>query len=424
VEARDLISEIAQDCGLDTDEVQRRLSRGVEQAELRRPDKQPAQRFQLIPFGDLKPSSEPAYLIKGLFPRVGLVVVWGPPKRGKSFWVTTTMLYVALGWEYRGHKVFQGAVVYCAFEGQDGYGKRAEAFRQRHLAEAADPVPFYLVAARMSLVKDHPALISAIKAEAISPAVVVLDTLNRSLDGSESDDKDMANYIKAADAIREELGCVVVIVHHSGVDATRPRGHTSLTGAVDAQIKVMRDAAGNIVAEVEWMKDGPEGEIIVSRLEVVDVGTDADGEPITSCVVAPVDGQAIPEPARPNKWSKSPLFKALVATIDDGRRVQPFGAEGPSVNAVALETVRQEFYKSYPAENQPAKQKAWIRALKVAAEDGLIGTREVDDTMLIWLARSPGQPGHLSDVSGHSHPDRPDTPLKGCPVSGVSGHGR
>src|SRR5262249_27648111 len=86
-------------------------------------------RFRLIPFDRLKPSPDPAYLIKGLIPRTGLVVVWGPPKCGKSFWATDAVLHVALGWPYRGRKVTQGPVVYCAFEGQDGYGKRAEAFR-------------------------------------------------------------------------------------------------------------------------------------------------------------------------------------------------------------------------------------------------------------------------------------------------------
>jgi hypothetical protein len=37
------------------------------------------------------------------------------------------------------------------------------------------------------------------------------------------------------------------------------------------------------------MKDGPEGDTIASRLEGVDVGTDDDGETITSCVVIPAE---------------------------------------------------------------------------------------------------------------------------------------
>jgi hypothetical protein len=91
----------------------------------------------------------------------------------------------------------------------------------------------------------------------------------------------------------------VIIVHHCGVDGTRPRGHTSLTGAVDAQLAVKR-TGGNIITEVEWMKDGPEGDTIVSRLEVVDVGINDEGDTITSCVVVPsettAEDAATPEP--------------------------------------------------------------------------------------------------------------------------------
>jgi hypothetical protein len=119
---------------------------------------------------------------------------------------------------------------------------------------------------------------------------LLLDTLNRSLAGSESSDVDMAAYIRAADAVRDAFSCSVVVIHHSGHDTARPRGHSSISGAVDAQLSVKRNAADNIVVEVEFMRDGPEGERVISRLEQIQVGMDADGDPITSCVVLPVDG--------------------------------------------------------------------------------------------------------------------------------------
>jgi RecA-family ATPase len=75
---------------------------------------------------------------------------------------------------------------------------------------------------------------------------VILDTLNKSLIGSESKDVDMANYIAAAEHIQTEFNCVVIIVHHHGIDETRPRGHTSLRAAVSAQIKITRDEQNNI----------------------------------------------------------------------------------------------------------------------------------------------------------------------------------
>jgi hypothetical protein len=157
------------------------------------------------------------------------------------------------------------------------------------LGEDSEGVPFFLQAVTIDLVKEHEELITAIRAIDLPPVAVVLDTLNRSLAGSESSDTDMSNYVRAADAIRDAFGCAVLIVHHCGINDSRPRGHTSLTGAADAQIAVKRDINGNIGVTVEFMKDGEAGETISSKLESVEVGTDEDGEAITSCVVVETD---------------------------------------------------------------------------------------------------------------------------------------
>jgi hypothetical protein len=252
--------------------------------------------FELISFDKIAFDTTPAYLIKGIIPRVGLCVFWGPPKCGKSFLVFDLLMHVALGWKYRDRRVQQGAVVYCAFEGQAGIRNRVEAFRQRKLAEGAGGVPFYLIADAINLIADHPALIASVRAALgdTKPAAIALDTLNRSLAGSESDDRDMANYVKAADALRMAFDCAVVIVHHCGHEGTRPRGHSSLMGAADAQIAVKRDGGDNIIATVELMKDGPQGDEFASRLEVVEIGIDDDGDRITSCVIVPVDAGIIP----------------------------------------------------------------------------------------------------------------------------------
>ena len=120
----------------------------------------------------------------------------------------------------------------------------------------------------------------------------MIDTLNRSLAGSENSDKDMAAYIRAADVIREAFECTVAIIHHCGVSGDRPRGHTSLTGAADAQLAVKRDDEGVIRVKVEWLKDGQEGAEIVSGLEQVELGADSYGDPIVSCVVVADDPMA------------------------------------------------------------------------------------------------------------------------------------
>ena len=262
-------------------------------------------RFPLIPFNQLIVGTSSAYLVKGLIPRVGIAVVWGPPKCGKSFWTFDLAMHSALGLDYRGRRVRAGTVVYCAFEGAEGFKARATAFRQQHSIGPDTPIPFYLVPFRMDLVKDHRGLITSIleQIEDTNPVSVTLDTLNRSLAGSESSDEDMTAYLNAADAIREAFGCVVIIVHHCGVDGTRPRGHTSVTGTADVQLAIKRDAAGNILVTVEHMKDGPEGDVVASRLEKVELGTDEDGDPITSCVVVPVDARAVNVETGPNLTS-------------------------------------------------------------------------------------------------------------------------
>jgi hypothetical protein len=249
-------------------------------------------------FAEVALAKVPRYIVRGLIPSSGLVVFWGPPKCGKSFLVFDMVAHVAAGWLYRGRKVRQCDVAYCALEGQTGFQARVEAFRQAH--NVSDGIPLRVSGDRLQLPSDTANIIKSIEDQFdIPPGIVVLDTLNRSLEGSENDPADMGRYVQAADAIREAFDCVVIVVHHCGVEGTRPRGHTSLTGAADAQIAVRRDDDGNIVAKVEWMKDGQEGDEIVSQLEVRNVGTDGDKEEITSCVVRPAIITTEPKPREP-----------------------------------------------------------------------------------------------------------------------------
>ena len=145
-------------------------------------------RIYLVPFDDIKLGTERRYLINGLIPRTGLVVVWGPPKSGKSFKIFDMLLHVALNRRYRGRRVHPGPVVYCSFEGQTGFEARCAAFRKKFLAQNKEPVPFYLQPVTLDLVKDASELIRVIRATLgnVKPAVIALDTLNRSLRGSES----------------------------------------------------------------------------------------------------------------------------------------------------------------------------------------------------------------------------------------------
>jgi hypothetical protein len=390
-------------------------------AGLREPRMTPAQksnadrpRIRLIAFDDIQLGTQRRYLVKGLIPRTGLIIVWGPPKSGKSFWTFDMMMHVALDRDYRSRRVHHGAVVYCAFEGQTGFEARCAAFRQRLLAEDRKPVPFFLEPVTLDLVRDASELASVIRLTLgdTKPVAIVLDTLNRSLRGSESSDEDMADYVRAADTLREAFECAIIIVHHCGIDGTRPRGHTSLTGAADAQLSVRRDAADNIVVMVEYAKDGLQGGSVVSRLEVVEVGTDEDGEAITSCVVIPaeaVDANA----SKPPRMSKAATIalRALTEAIAECGEAAPASNHVPeAARVVALDRWRDYAYqRGVSTSDEPrARQLAFKRASEHLIAARIVGVWGND----AWLADK--EANILANIQAFAHrvPTRSRRPEK------------
>jgi hypothetical protein len=87
-----------------------------------------------------------------------------------------------------------------------------------------------------------------------------------------------------------------------------------LSGAVESQLKVERGNTGEVIVTVELAKDFAEGTEIVSRLDRVELGTDADGDPITSLVVLPVEG-SIQRRAITRKLS--PRQQLALAALDE-----------------------------------------------------------------------------------------------------------
>ena len=328
-------------------------------------------RFALVPFADLKFECVSRYAVKGVLPAEGLVVVWGAPKTGKSFWTFDLAMHVALGWEYRGRRVTQGTVVYGLFEGQSAAQARAKAWSKNHLDDDPEAIPLQFLLMQIDLIRDAPALVDCIRSATGRPSVVVLDTLNRSFVGSESSDEDMSAYVRAADTIRMAFKCCVIVVHHCGHEGNRPRGHSALMGALDVQIKVAKDPEGDITtAEVELAKDGPAGASFVSRLQVVDLGSDQDGDPITSCIAVAAEPGARAKPSAERKLTSPQkiVMTALGNELDHG---QTFPAPllpgvAPSTRAVMLQAVRERaFSGGLVAEDETpnAQRTRWSRAV-------------------------------------------------------------
>ena len=264
---------------------------------------------------------DPDFLVEGFLPREGLVLVVGPQKEGKSFTTFDMMMHVTLGWKYRNRfEVQQGRVLYCAFEGGKGYLKRISAFRNTNKNAPAD-IPFTLMRLRLNIIDQANDLIESYSATGRSPpAVVVLDTLNRSIKGSESSDEAMAAYIEAADRIRHAFHCCVVIVHHSGWSGLRSRGHSSLPAAIDVEIHVSKDKDGLVISEVVAARDWEIGIKIASRLKQVEVGRykKTPHKPETSCIVEDVE---VPEDNGSHKGGAGRPAKTTTKAKDNAQQI-------------------------------------------------------------------------------------------------------
>lgn len=322
----------------------------------------------------------PSALSRASSPKTGSASFGVRPNAARP-WVFDLVIHIALGREYRGRRVEPGSVVYIACEGERGLRARNAAFRQAKRSENEDP-PLYLLATRLDLVGEVKALILDIAAQ-IPPgslAAIVVDTLNRSIRGSESSDEDMSAYVAAADALRDYFKCTVIIVHHCGVEATRPRGHTSLTGAADAQLAITRDAVDKVSTTIEYMKDGAEGEPLASTLHVVKLGLDDNGNPITSLVVEPADAPATQASKKHKKLPDSAIIalkqlKNLLATPDTAKLIPESSGVKRGTRGIKIDLLRKQVYQAGVAKDETAdaQRMRFNRGLERLIADQIVG---------------------------------------------------
>lgn len=244
--------------------------------------------IKLYPWAEMHTLPQRRYLIKGLLDEGGMSVVYGPSNSGKTFLVIDMAAHISLGWNWRDRKTKQGSVVYIAAEGGLGLFERLKAFEAKHWLKHKGSL--YVYPGNLSLIQETSALQGYIKAFSKLPdlKLVIVDTLARAMGaGNENSSEDMGAIIRNCDHIRECLKCHVMLVHHSGKDASKGgRGHSSLKAAIDTEISVEQDN-GIITAKLEKQRDGETGITFSFALDKFKVGEDEDSDPIISCALEP-----------------------------------------------------------------------------------------------------------------------------------------
>ena len=245
----------------------------------------PEQRYRLLKSVDLRNLPPLTWRIHGVLPAKGLASIYGPSASGKSFLALDAAAAIASGEDWFGLRVAQASVVYVALEGEAGLRLRVQAW-ETHTGRTL-PVNIVLQSFNLNELRDVQDLAAAVLTVG-SGAVILLDTLNRAAPtADENSSRDMGAILEAAKALQLLTSGLVVLVHHTGKDTTKGlRGHSSLFAALDAAVEVTR--SGN---RREWAltksKDGEDGLRHAFNLRVIGLGEDAEGQPVSSCVVTP-----------------------------------------------------------------------------------------------------------------------------------------
>lgn len=266
------------------EEFEELVAEAEEQAETKPP------RFVFEPVHTFSSANALPWIIKGVLPKAGLGVVYGASGSGKSFAVLDMGMAIARGVDWRGKRVKQGRVAYIAAEGADGFRKRLAAYAQ-HQGVDLTTVPMTVLNAAPNLLEKQDAVDVAKGVKASGGAdLIVIDTFAQTTPGAnENAGEDVGKALGYCKRIHEVTGAMVLLVHHSGKDATKgARGWSGLRAAADAEIEVVREGEARML-RLTKSKDGEDGLAWGFKLDVVQIGVDEDLDPITSCVVVEAD---------------------------------------------------------------------------------------------------------------------------------------
>lgn len=302
-------------------------------------------RYKLHSLDSMEALSPIGWVVKGVLPQTGLAALYGPSASGKSFLAIDLAIKIAKGQAWFGNKTKPCPVVYVCLEGEAGLTNRLRAYGPT--SKGAD-IHFITQPLDLQKLDDVVELLKSIKENYSDQGLVIIDTLNRSSPtADENSSADMGTVLSMVKQVQTVLGGLVLLVHHTGKDATKGmRGHSSLFAALDAAIEVKRSGD-----QREWSvaksKDGEDGKAHNFELSVVNLGNDEDGDPITSCTIKPIEGSGVR--VKPLNSSQQIGMDAFMEAASDNL------GEDKTVNAT-LDQWREAFYRLSTAETTGGKR--------------------------------------------------------------------
>ncbi len=374
---------------------------------------------------DIRPRLTPnGTLLEGVLDAGASSTLYGDSNAGKTFVAVDIGFHIALSLDWNGHRVLTpGPVAYFALEGGNGIDNRITAWRKHHGIQDDVHVPFYVIKGTVDLIaspRDVALMTERIKQigdiEGHPVAWTVVDTLARAFGGGdENSSQHMGTYVRNTDKIREATGTHLTSIHHSGKDRTKEaRGHSSLRAAVDTEIRVTRDeGGGTATVAVLKQRDMPIGDTHVFKLHPVELGSNQNGETVTSAVPVYTGQKAADDRPASTKKPKLPVLTpdqsfGLDILVDVSMR-EGEAEEGNLADAVPRRAITMERYFDEceakglsKAGSEKARRRTYRSILAALEESGYAATylgkvRPTMQTAGMIRYSNVVRPGHLPD---------------------------
>lgn len=214
-------------------------------------------KFQPLSCLELLSLPKKKWLVDQIFGPGDVGMVYGAPGCGKTFVVIDMIVKFCTGgqWANRFDINRPLNIAYCAGEGVSGLPSRFDTSLKHHNVEPLQNFTFYKNVPQfyedssgdfitiLQFISEWKE--SQLAKERESLDLLVIDTLHTaSVAADENSAQDMGRVLKACRLAAEQLGCAVILVHHTNKGGTAERGSSALRGAMDFMIRIERPEKG------------------------------------------------------------------------------------------------------------------------------------------------------------------------------------
>jgi len=222
------------------------------------------------------------WLIKNVLGVGDLGMIYGPSGGNKTFIAIDLIIAACSGkkWASRFEVMRPLTVAYCAGEGIDGLAQRFQsAIHHYGIGELSDleiylQVPQLYLPSRfgaerrsklsediVSFIQEHK---ERVDNNQVAPLdLLIIDTLHSATTGADENSAgDVGQILAMVKQVKKELGCAVLLVHHTNKTGTAERGSSALRGAMDVMISLQVKGTNTGIMSCEKLKDGAQWEAI------------------------------------------------------------------------------------------------------------------------------------------------------------------